>query len=124
MSDFKGKINEIIVGDDYDVVRTISDLPSGETVSEAWFTVKENHWDTTTIVDVHITTTYSAQYGGITDTGSGDAEAEMIFHLRGGVTDNFSPYFKYIYSIRVKTPSGKYYSPELGDLVALPNVNE
>lgn len=124
MSDFKAKINEIIVGDDYDVVRAVSELPDGETVSEAWFTVKENHWDEAVVAEVHITTSYSPLYGGVTDTGSGDMEAEMIFHLHGGLTDNFSPYFKYIYSIRIKTPSGKYYSPEIGELVALPNLTE
>lgn len=122
MADLKAKITNVVVGDNFEVIRTIDNISVGQNIVEAWFTVRENHWDATSLFQKHITTTNVANQGHIYDDGTGDLVSNMQFNLQQSETLLLSPFFTYVYDLQVKTSAGFVYTPELGTLTANPSI--
>lgn len=117
MADLNAKIDDIVAGDDYDIVRDVTNVPIGQFLVQAWLTIKENHWDASKIIQKVITADISPS-GIILDTGVGDTDAIIRFSLYASDTVNLHEFYEYQYDIQVKTDTGKIYTPESGTLVA------
>jgi hypothetical protein len=102
MADLTAVIDSIVVGDDYDIIRDISTLPIGQGIAEAWLTIKENVWDTTTILSKHITGTVSSG-GIIEDDGLSDTIGRIRFTLLNSETVLLKEFYRYTYDIQIKT---------------------
>lgn len=114
MANFKEIIDDVVVGDDFQVIRTIDNISVGQSLTEAWFTIKEYHWSSTYIFQKHITTSNVDAQGVISDTGDTDTIANLRFNLTAANTLLLSPFFSYTYDIQVKTNTGLLYTPEIG----------
>jgi hypothetical protein len=100
-------IDEHAVGDDFDIVRTITDVPSGVTITKAWLMVKENSADVdgSAIVTKTITTGTTTP-GTVTDSGAGDGIGEVTFHMLTADTNAMDPLTDYVYGIKVQLSNG------------------
>jgi len=122
MPNFVGEIKGIVAGDDFDVVRTITNLPLGVTLTDAWFTVKAvvTDSDANALVKKRITPTQSAD-GIISDVGT-DRVAEIIFYILPSDSDQLGGPVRattgFVYDIQVRTNLGRVYTPEIGKIVA------
>lgn len=120
MSNLVGVIEEIVQGDDFDVIRTITNVATGQSLADAWLTVREDFW-TPVIFSKHITPTLTTD-GQITDTGSGDTVGGVRFRLSEADTGSLSPFFTYVYDIQVKLVNGSIYTPEVGTLTVVASI--
>ena len=116
MSNLNYAIN-IVAGRTFSVARAVKNIPSGEILSEAWFTVKEDIEDNDLNAKLkkHVTVTPEAD-GRIEDDGSGDGIGMVVFFLIPDDTKNLEQYKSYVYDVTVKTSSGGEYTPEIGIL--------
>lgn len=121
MADLNVTINDLVCGDDYDIIRDIINIPTGQSIAEAWLTVREEHWSTDAVFTKHITTTISGD-GIIEDTGVGDTVGKVRFTLRADETVTLHEFFPYSYDIQLKTDLGKVYTPESGILTPFASV--
>ena len=112
MADLSSTIDNIVVGDDCEVIRQIENVPLGTTLIEAWLTVKEDYWQNTVIIGKHITTTGDIN-GQIEDSG-GDTIGILRFRLSKDETILLHPHFEYDFDVQVKTSDGSIYTPESG----------
>jgi len=124
MPAYNTTISGFVAGDDLDVVRVISNIPSGQYVSKAWFTVKKRYFDTDAqaIFQKIITASSVANQGVISDDGASDTVAGVLFVLGASDTVLLKPSAEYVYDIQVITSAGKLYTPETGVIVALPGI--
>lgn len=109
------KIDGFVRADDLDVIRTINNIPTGQTLTDAWLTV-DNPLGTH-LFQKHITSTLVAGQGQIEDTGAGDGIGVVRFELTSGAagdTTKLTADTAYAYDIQVKTSGGKIYTPESG----------
>lgn len=127
MPNFNGKISGFVVGDDLEVYRTITNVPTGETVIKAWFTVKINQDDTdaAALFQKVITDVIDFTQGEIADAGA-LGTAILRFFLTaddtatlGNPTRAIDSFF---YDIQVKTVSDRIYTPETGKITPKPQV--
>lgn len=105
-------------GDDYDVIRTVTVIPSGDSIAKAWLTVKQNDTDldASALVLLAITTASTAE-GQITDSGAGDLSGAITFRLAPAHTRLIGTTLRK-YDIQVKSTNGKVYTVETGNIVA------
>lgn len=122
MADLNAKLEDIVAGDNVEIVRGISEIAPGQAIIEAWMTFKEDHWDTAFVVQKHITTVDVPTEGVIYDTGDTDTVAHLRFNLQPSDTIEFSPFFEYVYDIQVLTDAGNYYTPETGTCIAVAGI--
>lgn len=103
-------------GDDFDIIRTITLIPTGDSIAKAWLTVKrsESETDAQGLFQLAITTASTAS-GQVTDTGAID--------LVGAVTFKISPTNSRLigstprhYDMQIKSTLGKIYTAESGDI--------
>lgn len=115
MPNFNAVISGFVTGDDLDVIRSITSIPQGQTVTTAWMTVKENPAapDVDAIFQKEITVVSSPGDGQITDSGS-SGTAIIRFEITRVETGLLSPGTLYYYDIQIKTSASKYYTPEKG----------
>jgi hypothetical protein len=115
MPNLVGEIRDFVSGDDLDVWRTISEIPTGQILSKAWFTVKTGPSvaDVAAIFQKTITTAPVTGQGAITDTGA-DTIGRVRFELTHVNTALLSDGVAYYYDIQVLTDAGKIYTPERG----------
>jgi hypothetical protein len=112
-----GEINNIVQGDNIDIIRTIGSLPAS--ITKSWFTVKtranlESNTDTSTIVfQKSITTLNVPNTGHIYDDGA-DGVAGVRFELTNGDTVLLTGDTIFYYDIQVLTSTNKIYTPEIG----------
>ena len=103
-------------GDDVDVIRTVSGLESGQVIDKAWLTIKQRYAnaDAEAILQLEISAADTAA-GQITDPGSGDVAAELLFRI-AGTTDytNVLPLKSYVYDIQVLLNDGVIATLEVG----------
>lgn len=105
-------------GNDLDITRTVSVIPTGQTVADAYLRVNAPTGGTL-VFEKHITPTIVSGQGQIEDTGSGDGIAIIRFEITktnsllmtGGTatTPINNPY-----GIEVRTSAGKVYEFEQG----------
>lgn len=115
MADLKSTIDDLVVGDDYDVIRDLSNVPTGQALTQGKLTVKENPWDSVAIITKTITGA-ATSHGVISDTGAGDTVAKIKFSLLGSETVLLKPHYRYYYDIEVTTDAAKVYTPESGTM--------
>lgn len=113
MADLESVIDDVVQGDDCDIIRQVTNIPIGSSLTDAWLSIKENHWDTTAIITKHITTTPSAS-GHIEDTGSGDTVGIVRFRLAKEETIILHEHFTYDFDVQVKNSNGGVSTPESG----------
>ena len=126
MADLKAKIKDVVVGDDISIYNTLDNVGTGQSLTKAWLTVKEEHWDTDAdaLFQKEITTTNTAGQGHIEDDGTGDDVATVRFDITAAETILLHPYFEYVYDIQVLTNTGKIYTPEFGKFLPVPSVTD
>lgn len=124
MPDLEAIIEQHVRGNDLDVICTISIVPVGQTLAEAWLRV--NALPTTPATQLfqkHITPTLVAGEGQIEDTGAVDGVAICRFEITATNSLLFVPSAAAIpleaptlfpYGIQVKTDAGKIYEYERG----------
>ena len=118
MPDLVAIIADHVRGNDLDVIRTVTVVPTGQTLTDAWFRVNAVT-GSTQVFQKAITPTLVAGEGQIEDTGAGDGTAIIRFEithtnselLTGGTAA--APVL-HPYGIQVKTSGGKIYEFEQG----------
>lgn len=120
MPTFIGEIKDFVAGDDLQITRTITNVPSGAALTKAWFTVKskQGDLDVDAIIQKEITTADVSGTGQITDDGSGDQSAAVRFDLVQADTLKLEGRAIYLYDIQVLTDGGAVYTPETGRITA------
>lgn len=123
MANLGATIANFVAGDNLSVERTITTIPSGITISGAWFTIKRKYsdLDTVALVQKYITTTFQNGIGYIDDTGA-DGIGHLIFSLTPSDTVLLTPLSEYKYDIQVRLSSGQINTPESGVIIAFPQV--
>lgn len=126
MPDLSARIQQYVRGNDLDVIRTVTVVPTGQTLTEAWLRVNAVSAGTQ-VFQKHITPTLVAGEGQIEDTGAGDGIAIIRFEVTA--TDGLlttggtvaAPTL-HPYGIQVKTSGGKIYEFELGTFEVIEQV--
>jgi hypothetical protein len=115
--------NPPVIGDDFDVTRTVTDVPASTTISKAWLYVKlrKTDADADALITKEITSGAVTGVGQITDTGA-DETGAVLFQLTADDTALLTGNQLYHYGIKVKTASGKYKTVEQGCFVPQPAV--
>ena len=123
MPNYEATITDFAAGDDISVERTITTVPSGQTMTLAWFTVKRkiSDSDAQAIFQKQITPSFAANIGQIDDTGA-DGTGHLLFYLVADNTELLTPYSEYRYDIQVKLSGGGIATPEIGVIVAFPQI--
>lgn len=117
MPTLDARIDDIVAGDDIQITRTITSIPSGELLDLAWFTVKEHSddADADAIIQKDITTSNVVGTGHITDTG-GDQTGAVRVDLTDTDTALLVPGRDYFWDLQVKTDGGFVYTPTMGKI--------
>lgn len=123
MPTLDARIDNVVAGDDIQITRTITSVPSGETLTDAWFTVKEHPDDTdaAAIIDKQITSVDVPGTGQITDTGA-DETGAVRFDLTDADTALLVPGRDYYWDIQVKTSAAAIYTPTAGKIRSVKGV--
>lgn len=108
-------IDNLVVGDDWRIKRTYTDLDSGLTFSKWYFTLKSNaaELDATAEVQVSITTV-SGTNGQITDATTTGGTVAGYFDIPDTLTDDLAADQRYYYDIQGITDAGAVYTFETG----------
>lgn len=128
MADLSQQITDndgLVAGDDFDIERTVTDLPESRTVTKAWLTIKDSPSDPDDQAEVQKTITSSdvADEGVISDTGSGtgaDRKAVMLFRLQPADTEKLTTTKHF--DVQVKLDDGKVNTPFVGKISAAHDV--
>lgn len=122
MPNLKDTISGFVAGDDLEVRRTITNIPTGQVLTKAWLTIKTKLGDADPgVLQKAVTTTDAPGTGQIVDDGATDQAGEVRFDLTGTDTALLvPPYPKSLYGfdIQVLTSGGKVYTPVKGTIWA------
>lgn len=123
MPNYEATIADFVIGDDLVIERSITTVPSGQTITDAWFTVKRKYsdLDVDALIQKEITPVLQATIGHIDDTGA-DGTAHLIFYLTPTDTLLLNPLSDYRYDIQLKLSGGSISTPEIGIITAFPQV--
>lgn len=118
-------IDTFVVGDDLKVDRTITNIPTGDTIAKAWFTVKRSEAaaDVDAIFQKSISTAYVQNQGQITNAGASGTGA-LFFELNAAATVLMTGDKAYYFDIQVKTVNGALYTPEKGTITGRKQVTQ
>ncbi len=127
MPNFNGKISGFAVGDDLEVYRTITNVPTGETVEVAWLTVKENLTDTDDVAffKKEIGLVLDNSQGIVQDPGSSGTAILRFFLTAEDTAELGNPIREtkaYFYDIQVRIINGRIYTPETGKITGKSQV--
>ncbi len=116
MPKLNGEIKDFVAGDNIDITKTITNVPVGQTITKAWFTVKTSKTlaDANAVFQKTITAANQAGVGVILDDGAADQIAKVFFELTNSNTSLLAENVIYHYDIQVLTSAGKIYTPEVG----------
>lgn len=125
MSSYGSIITDFVIGDDFTIERTITLVPSGQTLSTGWFTVKRKVTDTDAqaVFQKIITSSLVAGTGHIDDTGA-DGTGHIIFYLTADNTALLTPNSSYFFDIQIKLSGGAISTPETGTIIAFPQTTQ
>jgi len=112
MTVFEAEIKGIVAGDDLEVRRNVTAIPSGQTLTNADFVVTSQAG--VTFLTKSITLSNQSGIGQIEDDGTGDQIGVIRFDLTSANTLLFQDEIVRHYQIRVKTSAGKFYTVEEG----------
>lgn len=125
MPNYAGLITGLVIGNDFDFERTLTDVPVGAVLSKAWLTIKNNWWDADVdaIIQKAITSSANPGVGQITDTGA-DEIGTVFFQLTNTDTSLLYPDRIYWYDCQVKTNTGKIYTAEKGNFIPASRITQ
>lgn len=112
--DYNATIPDLVRGNDLDVIRTVSPIPSGQTVTDGWLRVDAPDPPGGLLFQKHITTTLVAGEGQIEDSGSGDGVAVLRFEITNDNSALMTGGENHAYGIQIKTSGLKIYEFEIG----------
>lgn len=130
MPNYNATISGYAVGDDLLVRRTInrslSNLPTGVVIAQAWMTIKESETDADVdaLVQKDITTTDVSGTGQIEEDGgasAGDADPILRFDLTDADTRTIGGNHRW-YDIQVRTDTDAIYTGEKGEIWGVGDV--
>lgn len=123
MPNYEATVTDFAAGDDISIERTITTVPSGQTMTTAWFTVKRKVSDTDiqAVFQKEVTSSLVAGEGQIDDTGA-DGTGHIIFYVVAAETALLTPFSEYRYDIQVKLSGGGVATPEIGVIIAFPQM--
>lgn len=115
MADLDARLFIRVLGDDFEVPRTITTLPNAVTFSKAYFTVKANESDADVdaIFQKTITPVLDNAEGQITDTGA-DGTGAYVFYLQAADTVLMTANVRYFYDIQLVLSNNRLNTPEKG----------
>jgi hypothetical protein len=100
-------------GDDVELTFEIPDIPTGQSLTKAWFSVKRILPEPDPgLVQKIVTTTDVPGTGRITDDGAGDTEGAVRIDL--SPADSALLTGRYNYGVKVKTSAGRVYTAVQG----------
>jgi hypothetical protein len=114
--------NGIVQGDAFPVTRTVTRVPPGNTITNAWLTLKSTYdsLDTAALFQKAITPSPSSD-GLITNPGAGGV-GEVLFEVTSSNTLSMVADEEYYYDIQVKLSNGNIRTIERGVTSAMPQV--
>lgn len=114
-----------VYGDHVEVIRNVSGLDSGQYITKGWLTVKQRYSETDAeaALQLEITQVNSAD-GQITDPGSGDVDASLLFRIWGDHYTNLIALKYYVYDIQLLLNDGTINTLEVGGVVWEKEVTE
>lgn len=114
MPDLNATIDEVPVGDSRTIIRNVPGVPTGMTITKAWFTIKENtsQLDNQALVFKEVTNV-SSSAGQITNTG-GSGTGAVKFIINPVDSGKLTPLDEYEYGIKVLLSDGNAYTFEKG----------
>jgi hypothetical protein len=97
------RIDGFTAGDDLQIERDVTDVPTGQTVAQAWLAIKRkaSDLDSAAVLLKPITTSVVPANGYITNPSAGSAV--LLFVLSGTETALLTEGVSYYYAIKVKT---------------------
>lgn len=124
MPNLKARIDDLVAGDDYDYTATVTGLPSGTTITKAYWTVKlnESDLDAAAIYQKTITTTLVATQGQITDNGATDRIGVCAFFAQAADTVLLTAGTEYFFDVQLILSTNRIYTPIKGRLVAVAQI--
>jgi len=124
MTSFSSTITDFVAGDALDVNRTVTDIPTGRTLTKAWLTFKRNRYqsDSDALLQKTITPSQTSS-GQITDTGS-SGTGQVTFQLSSAETLALPIEVDTPYEIKVLTDANKPYTLEQGVYRATRRITE
>ncbi len=113
-------LRDAVVGNSYQLERTVSDVPDGETVEEAWFTLKRRATDSdeSAALQKNITTVSVLGTGVVINSSPATTEAILRFNIGPDDWGDVDGQTLYLYDIKLRTSGGAAYTFESGDFVA------
>jgi hypothetical protein len=114
------KIDPVVIGDDFQVTRIYTGLPTNITIDMAWFTVRETEVSPAALIQKIITPTESIS-GHIVMANTQLGYLEMFFDATRGETINAN-LGGYVYDIQVRTTLNKIYTMEKGTITFISGV--
>lgn len=117
-------IRDAIHGSNYQINRSITDVPTGQTIEKAWLTMKRNLTDSdvNSAMQKIISTADVVGTGQITNPSDGNCTVR--FDLHGSDWDRVVAGNMYEFDIQLKTSDGYIYPAVLGSFVAIPRVTQ
>jgi hypothetical protein len=111
------KIGPIVIGDDFTVQRTYTDVPVGGTITKAWLTIKasDRDLDVDALMQLDITTALTAN-GQITDADTTDGSIAMAFKLPRAKTALAKQGLDYGMDVQVLASDGLIHTMELSGI--------
>lgn len=117
-------ITAVFEGQDYEIARTITSVPAGDTLAKAWLTMKTLITNADPgLFQKEITSSNVAGTGQITDTGA-DGTGAVRFDLEPADTALPTPGVAVVYDIKVLTTAGKIYYGEKGTFTTEQRVTD
>ena len=125
MPNLEGRIIDIVLGDDWEVTRTITNVPSGVTITRSYFTVKANEsdLDAAAIFQKDIDPVLDNTQGHITDTGA-DGTGAVTFYLQAADTVLMSANVPYFYDIQLVLSNNRLNTPEKGLISGVAQITQ
>ncbi len=115
---YRQRILDFVCGDSLRVERTILGLPTGLTLTKAWFTVKatETDADAAAMFQLSITTTLTSA-GQITDAGTTSGEGTVRFTATPAQTLLLTPDQVYAWDVQILLSDTGIYTPCKGTIM-------
>jgi hypothetical protein len=108
-------------GGSLDVVRTVTNVPGGETLTKAWLTIKKLATDADPGVLQKVITSASTSAGQITNAG-GSGTGALLFTLASADTAALVVNQNYVYDVQVLTSGGRVLTLETSNVIPVPRV--
>lgn len=119
----------ITIGDDFSVRRFVNDIPNGQAVAQATWTVKPltafyTTGDATAVWQKTINQTDNPNAGQLEDSGGVSRQASLRWDGTNLESSLLTPGFEYVYDMSIVSTAGKKFTMERGMLVAYGQVTQ